>query len=215
MIITFTGQKGGTGKTTLATNVAGMLAAEGKRVYLVDADPQQSAWGWHVERTSTTAIVTAARCAGTSDGVRDACRSGDARRADIVIADTGGRISPGVHQAVQLADFVVIPVLPSLPDVRSTEGFYREVLGPIARQKTLRGTLVMNAMQRGVALCDEAYSYVQEQTDLPLLRAVVHQYVVFRRAIGQGMTVCEMEPKGRAAQDMKTVLAELKEEMAI
>lgn len=215
MILTFAGQKGGTGKTTLATNVAGMLAAQGRRILLIDADPQRSAQQWMTSRPASLAQVGFEAVAGTPEAIRAACHAPAAQDADIVILDTGGRISPGVREAICRTDFLIIPVLPSLPDVRSTEAFYDKVLNDVARHRPLRGALVMNGMQRGVALCDEAYAYVRDETQLPLFDAVVHQYVAFRRAIGQGMTVAELEPSGRAAADMLTLLKELKEELKL
>ena len=52
MIIAVINQKGGAGKTTIALNLAAALAAEGKRVLLVDADPQQTAQDWAAVRLS-------------------------------------------------------------------------------------------------------------------------------------------------------------------
>ena len=51
MIIAVINQKGGAGKTTIALNLAAALAAEGKRVLLVDADPQQTAQDWAAVRS--------------------------------------------------------------------------------------------------------------------------------------------------------------------
>jgi chromosome partitioning protein len=213
MIVIFSGQKGGTGKTTLATNVAGMLAAEGRRVLLIDADPQGSARDWWEARPPRVAAVRFMVVPGTPAEIREACTSPEHAAADITLVDTGGRISPGVREAVRLSDFLVVPVLPSLPDIRSTEDFYDRVLGDVARQRPLRGAVVLNAVQRGVTLCDEAEAYLREQTELPVMGAVLHQYVAFRRAIGLGQTVCELEPAGRAAADMRIFLASLKEEI--
>ncbi len=52
MIIAVINQKGGAGKTTIALNIAAALAAEGKRVLLIDADPQQTAQDWAAVRSS-------------------------------------------------------------------------------------------------------------------------------------------------------------------
>jgi cellulose biosynthesis protein BcsQ len=118
-----------------------------------------------------------------------------------------------VREAIRLSDFVVIPLLPSLPDVRSTQRFYQGAIQEIASRRTLLGTLVLNAMQRGVGLCLEAEAYLRDETELPVCEVVVHQYVAFRRAIGLGQTVVELEPKSRAAHDMQALFDAIMEGM--
>lgn len=59
MIIAVVSQKGGTGKTTVATNLAACYAAQGREVMLVDADPQHSALDWKADRPSTLPQVHA------------------------------------------------------------------------------------------------------------------------------------------------------------
>ena len=62
MIIAVMSQKGGTGKTTVATNLAACYATQGREVMLVDADPQHSALDWKADRPSTLPQVHVGHC---------------------------------------------------------------------------------------------------------------------------------------------------------
>jgi chromosome partitioning protein len=123
MLITLANQKGGTGKTTLATNLAGAFAADRRCVVLVDIDPQRSALEWAETRPEAVPQIPVLSLQGAEDAWRRALAP--LREAyEVIMLDTGGRISPAVRNAVSVADFLLVPTLASLPDVRSTETFY-------------------------------------------------------------------------------------------
>ena len=91
MIIAVLGEKGGTGKTTFATNLAGMRAATGNDVLIIDADRQGSASYWAEKRDGKggeLAIVHSVQKFGT--GLMFAVKD-MARRYDDIIIDVGGR----------------------------------------------------------------------------------------------------------------------------
>jgi chromosome partitioning protein len=208
-VITLANQKGGTGKTTLATNLAGCFARAGRRVVIADSDPQGSAMLWQATRPQALPRVPVSAVAQTPERLRLHLRA--LAGYDIVLLDTGGRIAPGVRQAVALADFVLVPTLPSVPDVRSTEAFYRQVLAEIARTRPLAGGIVLNGMQPWTRLSREAEDYIRG-TDLPVFGAVVRQYQSFREAFGRGLTVAELG-ESNAARDIQALCAELEEDL--
>ena len=109
MIITFCGQKGGTGKTTMSFLVAETLSRAGKKVAVRDDDPQ----------ASITQIVTELREGGRTDlEIWDQSRAGD---YDFVVVDTLPRLSSNVlKEAVKEADRLVLPLKPSMVDIRAT-----------------------------------------------------------------------------------------------
>ncbi|HCO59446.1 MAG TPA: chromosome partitioning protein [Porticoccaceae bacterium] len=112
--------KGGCGKTTIATNLAGYYAVRGKNVSLVDYDPQQSSIEWLENRGPERALING--IAGFKESVRIP------QGTDVVVID-----SPAGIQGRQLADLVrradsiVMPILPSPIDVRAAEHFLSEV----------------------------------------------------------------------------------------
>jgi chromosome partitioning protein len=128
----------------------------------------------------------------------------------VIILDTGGRISPAVRNAVTVADFLLVSTLASLPDVRSTEAFYHQIIQAVAHDKAVYGGIVLNAVQGGTLLAKEAEAYLRER-GFPVFTARLHQYIAFREAIGRGLTVREYEPTSKAARDLAQVYDELKE----
>src|SRR2546422_8436709 len=92
MLITLANQKGGTGKTTLATNLAGAFAADHRRVVLVDIDPQRSALEWAETRPEVVPQIPVLSLQGTEDTWRRALAP-LRETYEVIILDTGGRIS--------------------------------------------------------------------------------------------------------------------------
>jgi chromosome partitioning protein len=110
VLVALLNQKGGVGKTTLALYLAGQLAGNGKRVVVVDADPQGSALDWSEQRTKEALP----RLFGVLGLARDMLHREApeiARDADHVVIDGPPRLATLMRSALRAADIVVIPAL--------------------------------------------------------------------------------------------------------
>jgi chromosome partitioning protein len=156
MIVVVGSEKGGTGKTTLATNLAIYRAQVRRDVLLVDADPQGSAIEFSRVRESEghTPAITCVMVTGRS--VSSEVRKLAPRFDDVI--DVGGRDSAALRSAMLVAQVMVIPCLPGQFDVWSIEGMNTLVREAVALNEPLRAVTVLNKVDTNprMGLADEA-----------------------------------------------------------
>ena len=112
--------KGGCGKSTLATNIAGYFALHGKQVALADCDPQQSSRDWLAARPQTVPAILPAKVSGGKIHAPG--------KTEIVVIDTPASIhGQRLANFVRLGQTMVIPLLPSPVDMRAAEHFIEEL----------------------------------------------------------------------------------------
>ncbi len=119
--------KGGSGKTTLATNLAGWLAGKRQRVALADDDPQRSSSQWLERRPALFPVVRSA----STDARR---KGGDDDLQWLVVDSPAGLRGEALRDAVRRADLLLVPVSPSVFDMAATGHF----LAGLAEYKAVR-----------------------------------------------------------------------------
>ena len=136
MIIALLNQKGGVGKTTLATHLAGELAMQGQSIILLDADPQGSALDW-TQRRQQNGLPHLFGAVGLARETLHQEAPELARRADHIIIDGPPRIAALARSALLAADLALIPVQPSPYPIFNIFHTHLPILGTLAEAKPL------------------------------------------------------------------------------
>jgi chromosome partitioning protein len=160
-VIVVANPKGGVGKTTLATNVAGCLAAGGHAVMLGDVDRQQSARSWLAQRPAGLAPISAWEVA------HDEIVRPPKGTTHVVLDTPAGLHGKRLDEVMKLADKVLIPLQPSIFDIHATHEFVRQLLAH-KRSERVGIAIVGMRTREGTISTDQLRGFL-DGVKLPLL----------------------------------------------
>lgn len=203
--VAFLSQKGGAGKTTLATCVARELVIQGFETILVDADSQGSARDWRAA-TELDTVPVVGMDRPTID--RDLKALNPTGKSWIII-DGAGRSEVMTASAIRAADMVVIPVHPSPYDIWAADDLVNLIKSrqQITDGKPKAAFLISKAVKR-TRLTGEVNEALAE-FDFPVFDAFTTQRQSYPSAAAQGLTPADTEPEGEAAREIRAIVAEL------
>jgi chromosome partitioning protein len=213
-IIVVGNEKGGTGKTTIAVNLAGMAALQGVDVLLVDADPgQQSSAKWVARRREFHAEAKTISCVVLTGKTLDVELQDFARRYALIIVDTGAVDSAELRGAATVADLFIIPVQPEQFDfwtLPTAEALYEKARRFNPR---LAARIVLNRIPyQTVEQClSDADSFLAENVPaLPRDIVPVIGRTAYGKANAEGLAVHEMPKRDpKAASEMQRLYREV------
>jgi chromosome partitioning protein len=198
LVITVAQQKGGSGKTTVAAQLATALAEQGRTVACLDIDPQGTLAAWAAVRaTGGWPPITVQTAQGWK--LRLALDQ-LARGHDVVIVDSPPHAETEARLAVRHAALVVVPVQPSLLDVWAS----RATLALVTAEKG-RAAVLWNRLPPRGRIVDEARAALAADGETALAPGLGNRSV-FAGAMHRGGGVVEVEPRGRAAEEVRAVL---------
>jgi chromosome partitioning protein len=194
-VITVVGNfKGGTGKSTVAFNLAIWLSYQGKKTAAVDLDPQGSLTDvmFVREEMEYSPLIPVFQELTKKTG----------KEWDEVIVDVGTADLPAMEKALSIAGRVIVPVAPSQADVWSTQRFM-----DLVRKNCKAGTIVTGLINRAdthpkVTETEEAMEALSMINGLKMQKGYLYQRTAYRRAFSEGLAVFEMMPANKAAGEV-------------
>lgn len=204
-VIAVLNQKGGSGKTTIATHLARALQLQGSSVLLVDSDKQGSARDWSaVDETNPVTVIGLDR--PTLD--RDLKNVSD---KDFVVIDGSPQATDLAVSAIKAADFVLIPVQPSPYDIWATSDLVDLVKQRIEMtDNKLKSAFVVSRAIKNTKIGSEVAGVLADY-GLPVLETKIVQRIAYPNSATIGKTVFETEGKNSdAVTEMNSLATEVK-----
>ena len=207
LVIAVLNQKGGSGKTTIATHLARALQIDGADVLLVDSDPQGSARDWAAVREDQPLTVVGIDRPTIDRDIKNLVRK------DFVIIDGAPQAADLAVSAIKAASFVLIPVQPSPYDIWATADLVELVKQRIeVTDGKLQAAFVVSRAIKGTRIGSEIAEALAGY-GLPILESRITQRVSYPSTAAAGTTVMDTEPAGDAAAEVRALAAELKQKL--
>jgi len=182
-------QKGGVGKTTIATNLTRTLQLRGHKALLVDADPQGTSRDWAAESDLETP---------TTVGVDRPVVHKEMPKLegyDVAIIDAVGKLEKMTVSVIKASNLILVPIQPSAADLWAVGTVIDHVE---TRQEMNEGRpdarFVVSRAITGSTMTDSVQEVIDEAS-IERLGSVIHQRVAFARALGSGISVHEGSDK--------------------
>lgn len=206
-VIAVLNQKGGAGKTTIATHLARALQIGGASVLLVDSDPQGSARDWAAVREDQPVPVV-----GIDRPTIDRDLKSVASK-DFVIIDGAPQAADLAVSAIKAAHFILIPVQPSPYDIWATADLVELVKQRIeVTDGKLQAAFVVSRAIKGTKIGAEVTGALADY-GLPTLDARITQRVSYPGTAAAGTTVLDTDPHGDAAREIRALAKELTQKL--
>jgi chromosome partitioning protein len=203
--IAFVTQKGGSGKSTIASSLAVTALEAGERVFILDMDPQLSLVKWSKTRGEDDIPVEAVSPAKLGPALAALAKNG----VTLCIIDTAGSDSPATTAAMKASDFCVIPARPNAFDLWASETT-RKVLKDLRKDYAFLLNQCPPAQQS--ARVQEGVETLEAMGGL--LSPLVSSRVDYQEAARHGFGVTELNPAGQAADEMRKLWASIKRRMS-
>ena len=205
MIVLFSHQKGGVGKSTIAINFAYQIQKRYKDIVILDLDSQHSAILFNQLRASEN--LPTIRCVTQNDiNLGEFLNSYKANKKNLLIIDSGGYDSDINRTALIKADIIITPVGISQIEIFGLQKF-RKILKNASEaldKKIKTYVLLNNVDSRSKSKLKDLKEYIKEKnTYFNLLNPILYSRADYKNSYGEGLTVKEYNKKGQAQEEIK------------
>jgi chromosome partitioning protein len=188
-------QKGGSGKSTLSIHVAVEASRAGRKVALIDADPQGTAAAWAGTRDKSAPTVVR----GDALNIRDLIEAASNDGFDLVVIDCPPHIGVGASELVATADVVVVPVQASFPDMAALQSALTVI-------QAAGKPFVFVVNRAGVRSPETREAVAMLSPIAPVCPTVIHDRAPYRRALSSGLAVSEFTSHKHTANQETSAL---------
>lgn len=192
MILLLGGEKGGTGKSTISTNIAVALAYKKKEVVLIDCDPQCTTSKWLTRRNKFYCNLPKIFCVQKTEDIYETVQD-IASRYEHVIIDAGGHDSEELRTAMVACHKMYIPLRASQPDIETSKHITQLIkLAKTLNPKLLAFAIISMAPTNHVLTEDqEAINVLSKNDTIKVSNVIIRERKIYRDAIAEGKGVLE------------------------
>ena len=211
MIILIGGEKGGTGKTTMATNIAARFLESGADVLFIDTDKQGSASSWAAMRDSQEDIIKVPTIQKFGNSIASAINDLK-KRYDHLIIDAGGRDSVELRAAMTVSDRIFIPLQASQFDIWTLGTMDTLIEQAKGFNPKLEARVVINRASPNPSVSEvkEAQEMFTDLIHLQLSNVVIKDRIAYRKAARSGFSVNELPtPDYKAIEEINQLYEEI------
>ena len=194
MIVTICSEKGGTGKTTIATNIAVIRALNGCDVLLLDCDPQASSTEFNRARGEEGRMPEITCTAGYGAGIKSELRKLTSKFDDIIV-DVGGKDTDTLRSCLLVSDIVIVPFLLSSIDIDALRKFDKLIGELRPMNEDLKCYAFANKVDTNPRILEFAELKTPSLQNIEVLEVFTTYRVAYRRAVGEGASVVEIVTK--------------------
>lgn len=211
------GVKGGTGKSTLAVNLGIERARHGKRVILVDADPDQESLSDYIANRDEHGALPSVPVVQAKGSTTAKSLQALARDFDDVIVDCGGFDSIELRQAALISHAWVVPLNPSQMQIWTMP----KLKTVLDEANAMRGNAQLTGWLLGMRISTNPYSSARDDLNavaeafpgFRALRTIIHQRIAFEKAEKLGLAVTELEKPSTSERRARNSIRELHQEV--
>ena len=205
MITMIGGIKGGTGKTTIATNLAVMRSASKNKVLLIDADEQKTTVIWSNQRDSREVETnfTTVPLGGKALRTQLEKMKGD---YDDIIIDVGGRETTSLRAAITISDVWLIPFRPRSPDIWAIDDISSVIVDMKPTNQKIKIFSILNQADFSGSDNESSLSILQDCEEFDCIEFTIGMRKSFPNAFTDGLGVIEMKiPDKKAVHEIKSL----------